>query len=86
MRSRGIEKAFRAFDRDGDGVITMDELEQALTSAGIPADEETIRRMVRAKEAKCHHLLSLYFCALDVFAWHVEVGGAQRARAAVLAT
>jgi len=59
MRSRGIEKAFRAFDRDGDGVITMDELEQALTSAGIPADEETIRRMISRMDVNLSKTISL---------------------------
>jgi len=59
MRSSQIEKAFQAFDVNGDGQISKDELRNALYEAGIPADDETVQRMVRC-------ILSIGMCGVCV--------------------
>nr|2B1U_A Chain A, Calmodulin-like protein 5 [Homo sapiens] len=42
-----LQVAFRAFDQDGDGHITVDELRRAMAGLGQPLPQEELDAMIR---------------------------------------
>ena len=45
-----VAEAFRRFDVDGDGVLTVDELRQGMNSLGEDMTDEEIEDMMRAAD------------------------------------
>ncbi|CAH9120466.1 unnamed protein product [Cuscuta epithymum] len=47
MKNDVMEDVFRAMDRDGDGIVGLQDLESYLKWAGLPADDEDLRAMIK---------------------------------------
>ena len=53
MRAEDIVEAFRAFDRDGNGLITADELKATMAAMGQGISDEEVQEMIQ--EADLNH-------------------------------
>lgn len=47
-----LREAFSLFDRNGDGLVTIDELKQALQAMGVAEDSETKARLSKLEGTK----------------------------------
>jgi len=54
-----LEFAFRLFDTDRNGMLSVTELTQKLTTTGVPMTIEEVREMLEDSDVNCDGLLSL---------------------------
>ncbi|MEV0768327.1 EF-hand domain-containing protein [Nocardia salmonicida] len=70
---------FTLWDRDGDGLVSVDDIAEGIRSAGIEVDREAIERMVAAADTNGDFLVSRAEFDAAVVAGRIEVTDADAA-------
>ena len=60
-----MRDAFLLFDKDGDGVVTTEEITSILTSMGKDTEEEMVKKVIAPFDADGRYILSQ--CSLQLF-------------------